>query len=312
MKDYNNVYLTALAYELGELQSITEIDELKNNPELLNTFLTVGLEKYSNTNSKTLEMAKKSASVTIDKANLSPKDIDLLIYATYSFWDFQSPGYVEIAHLINELGLKNAYPIGTFLSGCANLQTAIRLGTNLIRTEGYKNVLIITADRISEQQSRIVQPNISILSDASASCILTNDESKSEFEVICTSQNTDPGIMRLDFDKQSLEYFSKTIEGTKNAVKKALTSIQKEPNNFSKLITNNYNLSVTKSIGASLKFNFDQIYTKNISRFAHANAADNLINLHDFSKEKSLLTNDLILLLGSGPSTWGCIILAKS
>ncbi|MDJ0800855.1 MAG: 3-oxoacyl-[acyl-carrier-protein] synthase III C-terminal domain-containing protein [Calothrix sp. MO_167.B12] len=312
MQEQKKVYLTAISYELGDFHSIKEIDELKEKPQVLETLLTLGLEKYSKSYLTTLEMAKKSALATLEKTKISAKNIDLLIYASYSFWDLESPGFIEIGRLIDELGLENAYPIGTFLSGCGNLQTALRMATNFIQSEECKNILIITVDRFSEKQSRIVQPNVSVLSDAAASCLLTSSEVKGEFEILCTSQNMDATISSLDPNSQSLEILEKITDGTYQAFEKALKTTGKEAKDIRTIITNNYNISVTKSLCASLGFDIYQAYTKNISRFAHASAADNIINLSDFALENSLLSNDLILLLGTGPSTWGCSILSKN
>ncbi|BAZ47497.1 3-oxoacyl-[acyl-carrier-protein] synthase 3 [Nostoc sp. NIES-4103] len=312
MQNYPKIYLSSIAYELGDFYSIEEIDELKQKPEVLETLLTLGLDKYSQSNLTTLEMAKKSAVQTLEKANLSGKEIDVLVYATYSLWDFQSSPFLEIGHLINELGLENAYPIGTFLSGCGNLQTAIRIATNLLRGEECKNILIITTDRFSQKSSRLVQPNVSVLSDASASCLLTDSEVKGEFEVLSTSQVMNSEISYLDPIEHSWEIFEKILEGSQKAFQKALGTLQIESKDFRQIITNNYNFSVTKSLCANLNFNYNQAYTKNISRLAHASAADNLINLYDFSLQNPLVVNDLVLLLGTGPSTWGCTVLSKT
>jgi 3-oxoacyl-[acyl-carrier-protein] synthase-3 len=312
MKEDTKVYLTGLAYELGDFHAIEDIDELREKPQVLEILLTLGLETYTKSNLTTLEMAKKSALRTLERAKISPKDIDVLIYATYSLWDLEFPGYLEIGRLINDLGLENAYPIGTFLSGCGNLHTAFRIGTNLIKSGNCKNVLVITTDRFPEIKSRIVQPGSYVLSDAAASCLLTISEVKGEFEVRCTSQIMDSEISYLDGEKQYLEMFEKLMNGLKKVCNNALETIEKETHYFCQLITNNYNISVTKSFCDSMNFDIEQAYMKNISRIAHASSADNIINLYDFSLENSLLTNDLILLVGTGPSTWGCTVLSKS
>ncbi|MBW4636390.1 MAG: hypothetical protein KME30_32285 [Iphinoe sp. HA4291-MV1] len=312
MKENSKIYLSSIAYELGNLYSLEEIDELRENSQVLETLLTLGLSKYSKSDFTTLKMAMKSALRTLEIANISRKEIDVLVYASYSLWDLQSSAFIEIGHLINELGLENAYPIGTFLSGCGNLQTAIRIATNMIRGEECKNILIITADRFSEKSSRLVQPSISVLSDASASCLLTNSEVKGEFEILSNSQVMNSEISYLDPIQDSFEIFEKILDGTQKAFQKALQNLKIESNHFRQIITNNYNLSVTRTFCANLNFHPNQAYTKNISRFAHASAADNLINLYDFSFNNPLVANDLILLLGTGPITWGCTVLSKT
>lgn len=311
MNEDKKVYLAAIAYKLGDFYSIEEVDELKKNPKVLKMLLMLGLDKYSKSDLVASEIAKKSALQTLDQAQIFGEEIDILIYATNSLWNLEGSGLKEIGGLIHDLNLKKAYPIGINLSECGNLQTAIRVATALIKSEKCTNILVITTDKISENTSRIVAPNISVASDGAASFILTSSEKKGEFEVIQTTQHIDVNINYIDPIKQSSFFLEQVMKGLKEISDMALLSMGKEPKNFSQLITNNYNMSVTKSICDTLGFDPKQAYTKNISRFAHALAADNIINLYDFLVENSISTKELIMLIGTGTSAWGCTILSK-
>ncbi|AFZ28262.1 3-oxoacyl-(acyl-carrier-protein) synthase III (plasmid) [Cylindrospermum stagnale PCC 7417] len=305
------VYLKALAYELGELHSIDEVSELKEDPQVLNTLLTLGLDKYSKSSLTLSGIAKISALKTMEKAPIIDQDIDVLLYATNSFRNFKSTGLAEICHLIDELSLERAYPIGINLSECGNLQAAIRVGTSLIKSEDCNNVLIVTTDKGAVGGSRIISPNISVTSDAAASFILTNSETDAEFEMVCNKQHMNPGVSYIDPMRDGLQYLEAIMEGIKKTSHMTLIEIGKEPKDFRKLIINNYNTSVTKTICDILEFDHEQVYSKNIPRFAHAWASDNIINLYDFLLETPLLPNDLIMLIGTGTSAWGCTVLSK-
>lgn len=311
MTEDTKVYWTSSSYELGDLHKIEEIDELKENNQVLNTLLTLGLDQYSKSNVSAIDIAKRSIQNTLQKTNISREDIDILVYASYSFGDSGFSLHQQVGNLIDELGLENAYPIGTFLSGCGNLHTAIRIARNLIKSQECKNILVVTTDVVPYNFSRIVQPNISVLSDAAASFILTSCKAEGEFEVLSNNQHMNAKISHIDPQKEPLEYLEKVIEGIKKTCAISLENINKESKNFSQLITNNYNISVSKTICATLNFNTERNYSKNISRFAHASAADNVINLCDFSVKKIFSSNELVLLLGTGPSTWGSTVLSK-
>ena len=311
MTEDTKVYWTSSSYELGDLQKIEEIDELKENKQILNTLLTLGLDQYSKSKVSAMDMAKRSILNTLQKTNISREDIDALVYASYSFEDSGFYLHRHIGNLIDELGLENAYPIGTFLSGCGNLHTAIRIAKNLIKSQECKNILVVTTDVVSKNISRIVQPNISVLSDAAASFILTSCQTEGEFEVLSNNQHMNAKISHINPEFEPLEYLEKVMEGIKQTCAKSLIKVKKESKNSAQIITNNYNISVSKTICDVLDFNFEQNYSKNISRFAHASAADNVINLCDFSTNQSFLTDELVLLLGTGPSTWGCTVLSK-
>lgn len=307
------VYLTGLAYELGDLCDIKEIDKLKENPQLLNTLLMLNLDKYSKSQLTASELAKNSVLQTMEKAQVSGKDIDVLVYATNSFWNLgagvNGTGLPEVARLIDELALEQAYPIGINLSECGNLHSAIRVAASLIRAEDCDNILIVTTDKNSEKE-RILQGTLSVLSDGAASVILTSSREKGEFELLCTSQYMNSRVNHID--PTTPEFMEETIEGVRQTANIALKKINKEPKDFRQLITNCYNISVSRTFCHVLGFNQAQTYTKNIPRFAHAWASDNIINLHDFSIESPLLTDELAMLIGTGSSGWGCSLLSKT
>jgi len=54
-----------------------------------------------------------------------------------------------------------------------------------------------------------------------------------------------------------------------------------------------------------------KLFDANIARFAHAYAADNLINLADAMALDGIEQGRHVLLLGTGPETWGgCVLRA--
>lgn len=307
------VYLTGLAYELGDLCDIREIDDLKRSSQLLDMLLMLNLDKYSKSQLTASELAKNSVLQTLEKAQIYREDIDVVIYATNSFWNLgagvNGTGLPEVARLIDELALEQAYPIGINLSECGNLHSALRVAASLIRAEDCENVLIVTTDKNSEEE-RILQGTLSVLSDGAASFLLTSSREKGEFELLCTSQYINSKASHID--PKTPEFMEETIEGVKQTANIALKKINKKPNDFHRLITNCYNISVSRTFCHILGFNEAQTYTKNISRFAHAWASDNIINLHDFSIESPLLTDELAMLIGTGSSGWGCSLLSKT
>ncbi|MGV2829327.1 hypothetical protein [Myxosarcina sp. GI1(2024)] len=307
------VYLTGLAYELGDLCDIREIDDLKRSSQLLDMLLMLNLDKYSKSQLTASELAKNSILQTLEKAQVCRKDIDVVIYATNSFWNLgagvNGTGLPEVARLIDELALEQAYPIGINLSECGNLHSALRVAASLVRAGDCENVLIVTTDKNSEEE-RILQGTLSVLSDGAASFLLTNSREKGEFELLCTSQYINSKASNID--PKTPEFLEETIKGVKQTANIALKKINKKPNDFRRLITNCYNISVSRTFCHILGFNEAQTYTKNISRFAHAWASDNIINLHDFSIESPLLTDELAMLIGTGSSGWGCSLLSKT
>lgn len=100
--------------------------------------------------------------------------------------------------MLDTLRLVNAYPVGVTLSECANFPVALRIGRALL-ADGCRHVLLIVVDCISRQDSRIVPPQISVKSDAAASCLLSR--TGGDFQVEAIAQLTRPDLGLLTFPK---------------------------------------------------------------------------------------------------------------
>ncbi|GAB1542620.1 hypothetical protein NUACC21_52940 [Scytonema sp. NUACC21] len=309
MSEVEKISLLGLAYELGKLCDIQDLSELRSDDKVLETLLKLGLEKYSKSNLSGVEMAYNSAQRTIKESSVEKSEIDVLLYATDR--DSGLNNREDASHIISKLELKCAYPIGISFSGSGNLHTALRIATSFVKAGECKNVLIITTSKFEEGSSRLIPPNISIQSDAAASCIVSSTV-KGEFEIVKTIQHSDARMIDIDPVNQLTKYFEYVAKGIEKTISELMSSLKKVPEDFCKLITNNYNLSVNGTIRTLSGFSEEQSFTENISRFAHAVAADNLINLSDLSNNNLIQKDGLALLLGTGPNTWGATALLKT
>ena len=309
------VYMTALGYHLGDSYPISEIKELQINPEeeILETLLEVGLQNYTRTSLSPIEMAKESIQVTLKKTSIHSRDIDALVYATSSFWQPSSSSTKEISRLIYELDLNNAYPIGVFFSDCSSMLTSIRLASNFIKTGEWRNVLVVSSDTISDDETRIIPPKTSISSDAAASCILTSEKEEG-FEVVYTTQQIDtamPDIFTIKDMKEIKKYLKTYDKVVKKIIDKTMKDVKMRPKDFKKIILINLNSSVSQTICNFLGVKIERVFQDNIPRFAHAFASDILINLCDFANHHTIQSGDFLFLMAMGTNTWGTSVVYK-
>lgn len=315
MSEEVKVYMTALGYKLGDFYPISEIKELTIKPEeeVLETLLEVGLQNYAKTSLSPIQIAKESIQVTLKKASLTSRNIDALVYVTSSFWNPSVSSTKEISRLIYELDLNNAYPVGVFFSECSSMLTAIRIASSFIKAGEWKNVLVVSSDTISDNDTRLIPPTASISSDAAASCILTS-ELEEGFEVLYTNQHIDtsmPDIFTIE-DMEEIEQFLKASDqGMKKILDKTMKDMRMNPKDFKKIIPINLNSSNSYTISKILDVEIERVFQDNIPRFAHALASDILINLSDFSSHSAIESGHLLLLMAMGTNTWGTSVLSK-
>jgi 3-oxoacyl-[acyl-carrier-protein] synthase III len=302
------VYVSGVSYELGSSSPISEICELKENPELLDAFQTLGLKSYCKSSISPADLARPALERTLKTVGIAPARVDALVYATSSFWNPAFQRREEISRLIDVLELENAYPTGVTLSESANLQSAIRVAAGLVALGDCDNVLVVATDRIADMDTRIVAPRISVKSDAAASCLISADP-HADFELVGARQTIRPSLWDVDAERDLMHYMESINDALATTVHGALAACGCDRADILQVFANNYNISVLRTYAATLKFEPARIYSKNIGRTAHAVAADNFINLADYVAETPPAPGSLLALVGAGPNLWGASVL---
>jgi 3-oxoacyl-[acyl-carrier-protein] synthase III len=302
------IYLSGFAHELGERAPITEVEELSGKPEVLENLHALGLKWYARSTVSSMELARRSMSQTLAESGVAASDVDAVVYATNHFRDediWKDP----VKRVLHDLGLIHAYPYGVSFSACGNLHSALQVATGLLRTGECRNVLLVTTDRTGElfPESRIYSTNVSICSDGAASCLLST-EVRGACRWRATYQYADSRLIDYAGPERLTDYLRAVSTGLRTSVAGALARVELRAEQVSQLIMNNYNLSVSHMFAASAGVPLSRIFRNNIERFAHAYAADNLINLQDYLTASGRRPG-MLLLLGSGPNTWNSTVL---
>ncbi len=306
-----NVGISGLNYTLGDIEPIAGIFKDKT---LVSDFLKKGVVNFSNANCTPAELALASINKTLSESATERLEIEALVYASTSFWEKRFYTEYDIAWLMHELGLNNAFPIGVFLPGCANAINALHVAVNLIKADGYRNVLVVTTDKVKPESPdyRLMKPDISVLSDAASSFIVSSDVDKINYNVEGIYHHSFPHMWNLDYENDFVANLIATFKGSQIAIDSILSKCKTEVGDIKKIFMNNYNVPTVKMIGKQNGFGENQLYLENISKFAHAYASDTLINLKDYSDAQSISIGSRYLLLGTGHKNWAGTILTRA
>jgi len=304
------VALAGIRYSLGDAFPLEEIPALTRRPDVLYSLKEKGLVCCSVTTKRPTELALKSARETLNVTRISGSDLDAVIYATTSFSDKSFYSERDVAWLMHSLGASRAFGTGTFFPGCANAVSALRVAANLVRAEGMSRILVIIADKAdpSSEEARVMWPDISVLSDASVSFVVT-DGCVTEFEVMAIRQYSSPAMWDMDYNRNQAAFFLETAKGAAHAARETLAELGLVPEECAALITNNYNRPVMEMIARRCGFESDQVYFDNVPRLAHAFAADTIINLADLISTHGVAGHDPYFLLATGHKNWGSVVL---
>lgn len=302
------VHLVGPAYELGEVDH--DLDELTQVlPGIRTSLRDAGLDRYLTTERSPMELAGASLRKTLDLLDDSWGSTRHLIFASNSTWDPDVTEPAQLGRLLTDLGIESAYPYGIFLSYCANLQCALDLGSSLLSSRQADQVLVVCTDKADPASDRLVEPKISVHSDGAASFGMTREPLAGSYRLLQTVLTIDAALGAIDPDADFVGYFAAVTDGIVNVVEATLDRTGVKVGDISRVFTNNYNCTVATIMGDLAGFDSGQVFLDNIPRFAHALAADAIVNLVDCSATAPWSGGELLLVLGTGPIQWGCSIL---
>ena len=188
---------------------------------------------------------------------------------------------------------------------------ALALAADALRLGRCRTALIVTTDKVLDGESRVVPPDVSVGSDCAAS-VLMSAEGTGPWELVAGERLIIPLAGEARAHEDFTRYLKTSAQGIHDVTERTLAAVDRRPDDFAWLITNNYNQSVSRLFAAQSGFDPARVYTANIVRYGHGFGADNLINLADCASEHPPRAGDLVLLLASGPNMWATAVLRRT
>ena len=131
--------------------------------------LTIKERRWCSDDESTADLAESVTQIVLDKANLKPNDIDLIILSTDTP-EYISPSTASVLH--HRIGAKNA---GTFdiNTACAGFVTAIDMGAKYIQADdSYNKILVIGAYAMSKYLNMADKKTVTLFADGAGAVIL--------------------------------------------------------------------------------------------------------------------------------------------
>lgn len=135
----------------------------------------------------TSDMIIHAASGCLQQAKVSPKDIDCIIVATLTP-DYHCPSTASIVH--HELGTGNAAGFD-LVAACSGYVYALQVGTALINSGAYKNILVCAGEKFSSVVDPTDRKTVLVCADgAGVSLLQYSAESNDVIDIICKLDST--------------------------------------------------------------------------------------------------------------------------
>jgi 3-oxoacyl-[acyl-carrier-protein] synthase-3 len=298
------------------------------------------------TKETTATMGIEAAKIAIERAGITPQDIDFVVFATLSP-DYYFPGcgvLVQRAMKMKEVGALDVR------NQCSGFIYAISIADQYIRTGTYKNILVIGSEKHSFGLDFSTRGrNVSVIfGDGAAAVVLqpTEDKDRGILSTHLHSDGNDAELLAMynpgthanhwheglaDFDQAEIgqmfmshemvekaqlfpnmdgqAVFKKAVVKFPEVIMEALNKNGYQPSDIRLLVPHQANLRISQFVAHTLKLKEDQVYN-NIQRYGNTTAASVPIALCEAWQEGKIKEGDLVCLAAFGSGfTWGSVLL---
>ncbi len=278
--------------------------------------------RYINNDLETAEMGARSAKIALERANINPEDIDIIIGATITP-DHKTPSMACVIQ--DKIGAKNAYCFD-ISAACSGMVYALDLADSLIRTNKGKNVLVVCAESLSRIVDYTDRGTCIIFGDGAFSAVVSSDENHGFIGSYLGSDGTGGKyIMAHNLPCESIyergeneryfltmngsETFKFTMRVVPQAIEKVLQKANMDISEIDYIIPHQANVRIIEGIAKK----FDVDYSKfgvNIHEVGNTSSASIGICLSQMYDDGKIKKGDKLLLLGFGAGlTYGAIII---
>ncbi|WP_127131428.1 3-oxoacyl-ACP synthase III family protein [Pseudoflavitalea rhizosphaerae] len=299
------------------------------------------------TEETTTTMGVKAAEIAIERAGITPQDIDFIVFATLSP-DYYFPGcgvLVQRAMKMKEIGALDVR------NQCSGFLYAISVADQFIRSGMYKNVLVIGSEKHSfgldfSTRGRAISV---IFGDGAGAVVLqpSTDENRGLLSTHLHSDGESAEILAMynpgthanhwmeqklaDFDDAEIgemfmshdmidkaqnypfmdgpSVFKKAVVKFPEVIMEALDKNNYKPSDLTMLIPHQANLRIAQFVQQKLGLRDDQVYN-NIQKYGNTTAASVPIALCEAWEAGKINKGDLVCLAAFGSGfTWASALL---
>ena len=299
------------------------------------------------TEETTTTMGVEAAKQAIERAGITPQDIDFIIFATLCP-DYYFPGcgvLVQRALKMKEIGALDVR------NQCSGFVYSLSIADQFIKTGMYKNILVIGSEKHSFGLDYTTRGrNVSVIFGDGAGAVVLQPTEEQGQGILGTRLHSDGESAELlamynpgthanhwmpeklaDFDEAEIgqmffshnmidhgqifpymdgpAVFKKAVVKFPEVILEVLQAHQLQPSDLKLLIPHQANLRISQFVQQKLQLRDDQVYN-NIQRYGNTTAASVPIALCEAWQEGRIQTGDLVCLAAFGSGfTWASALI---
>lgn len=282
------------------------------------------LKRRISTGEDTSDVASKVAQKLIQKAKISPNDIDIIIVATITP-DYLTPSTACIVQ--GNIGANNAFSFD-INGACSGFVYALSMAHKFLKAGIYKNAIVIGAEILSKIVDWKNRSTCVLFGDGAGGVLIQSNGDKdaiiaedlhsdgTSWEAITGGKLSvsNPFTEEEDADKFFLEMNGRDVFNfATKTVPKSIKSLLKQSNmnidDIKYIVPHQANYRIIDVVAKKLNTDIDKFYL-NLEHYGNTSSASIPIALSEMSEKGLIKEGDKLILTGFGAGlTWGSILI---
>ena len=327
-----NSYIKDIAFYVPD--NVLTNDDLSKMMETSDEWIRTrtGISQRHSTGDSNLgpaDLAVFATNKLLDKVDIDKNDIDFVVFAT-STPDYFVPGSGALFQ--DKMGL-DTVGVLDIRQGCSGFTYALSVADKFIKTETYKNILVIGAEVQTTQLDfdNEGRGTAVLFGDGAAACLLSaTDKDKgilsahlhsdgryidelgtlrpsSKFKDIITSENVKNREHHIHMNGR--EVFKHAVRRFPQVILEGLESNNLTTEDVSLVIPHQANYRITQAVQKKLDIAEDKVFS-NIHNYGNTTAASIGIALSEALEQNKINDGDIIILASFGAGfQWGSVVI---
>lgn len=267
-------------------------------------------------------MALEAAKKALQKASLSPTDLDMVIVATITP-DYRLPSTACL--LQNALGARHI-PAFDLAAACSGSLYALSVADSFIRSGSYKKILVVASEMMSSAINWSDRNTAILFGDGASAAVIgvsDNDEigflgfelfadGKEKDTILipkggsaCPLTNTSVDDQQDKIIMNGRETFKFAVRAVTSSAESILKKYHLSPDDVSFVVPHQANLRIIEAIADRVGIPLER-FLVNLDRCANTSAVSLLLAYDEAIEQQRIKSGDLMLMLGIGAGfTWG-------